>query len=263
MTIILVTQDVGASCHRPATSIATSLGLDLVSHEQLEQLVAGRLQIDHGHLHRLIAGDAPVIERWLVGRHRLAQCFGGCDCRTGRARRRGGRNLGRAWFLACNQACAVRARLQRYDHCRGGDGIRRSRPDYVSERLVAFVDPAMVRGPPAAARAVRCPPRHGACTAWPNASSRCGSLHEATNSEQPHLHEQRSASFVRSWRHAPIGASADSALAVLEVEVGRERVALLGDDSKEQAIARIEDHLHGKGASRYHKWSVPPGICSL
>ena len=72
MTVILVTQDIGWQGRGIAASIAAGLGLELVSEEQLGELVAARMQIDQGTFRRLIGGSSPLFTRWLGERRRLA-----------------------------------------------------------------------------------------------------------------------------------------------------------------------------------------------
>jgi hypothetical protein len=73
MSIIIVKEGLCVCAHEIAARAAACLGLDLVPQQQLEALVAGRLEIVHDTLHRLIAGDAWFFERWRVDRRRLAR----------------------------------------------------------------------------------------------------------------------------------------------------------------------------------------------
>src|SRR5262245_15829018 len=72
MTVILVTQDHGVRGPQIAASIAADLGLDLVSQEQLGQLVAARMHIKLEALRHLIEARPPLFTRWLGERRRLA-----------------------------------------------------------------------------------------------------------------------------------------------------------------------------------------------
>jgi hypothetical protein len=73
MSIIIVKEGFCLGAHEIAARTAACLGLDLVPQQQLEALVAERLEIVHNTLHRLIAGDAWFFERWRVDRRRLAR----------------------------------------------------------------------------------------------------------------------------------------------------------------------------------------------
>ena len=73
MSIIIVKEGFCLCAHEIAAGTAACLGLDLVPQQQLEALVAERLEIVHATLHRLVAGDAWFFERWRVDRRRLAR----------------------------------------------------------------------------------------------------------------------------------------------------------------------------------------------
>jgi len=73
MSIIIVKEGFCLCAHEIAARTAACLGLDLVPEQQLEALVARRLEIVHNTLHRLIAGHAWFYERWRIDRRRLAQ----------------------------------------------------------------------------------------------------------------------------------------------------------------------------------------------
>ena len=74
MSIIIVKEGLCLCAHEIAARTAAHLGLDLVPEQQLEALVAARLEIVDDTLHRLIAGHAWFFERWMVDRRRLARC---------------------------------------------------------------------------------------------------------------------------------------------------------------------------------------------
>ena len=74
MTVILVTQDSGVHGPKIAAGIAAGLGLDLVSQEELGHLVAARMHIKQETLQRLVDARPALFARWLGERRRLAWC---------------------------------------------------------------------------------------------------------------------------------------------------------------------------------------------
>ena len=73
MTVILMTEDVGSRAADIAAGAASSLGLELVTMQQLELLVAMRMRTRQERLHRLITGRASLLDRWTVDGRRLPQ----------------------------------------------------------------------------------------------------------------------------------------------------------------------------------------------
>ena len=71
MTVILMTHEAGADGDEVAAAIAQSLGIELVRREHLERQIAERLRIDEGVVRRMLAGDASLLERWMIDRGRL------------------------------------------------------------------------------------------------------------------------------------------------------------------------------------------------
>jgi hypothetical protein len=74
MTVILMTGEAGSCGADIAAGAADSLGLELVTIEQLERLVASRMCTGQDQLHRMINGRASMIERWNSDAFRLAAC---------------------------------------------------------------------------------------------------------------------------------------------------------------------------------------------
>ena len=73
MTVILMTEDVGSRATDIAAGAASSLGLEHVTMQQLELLVAMRMRTRQERLHRLITGRASLLDRWTVDGRRLPQ----------------------------------------------------------------------------------------------------------------------------------------------------------------------------------------------
>jgi len=83
MTVILLTEDVGSRGEDIAAGAAASLGLELVTMQQLELLVAMHMRTRQERLHRLITGRASllVLERWTA--HGGTVAFGPLTIREG------------------------------------------------------------------------------------------------------------------------------------------------------------------------------------
>lgn len=75
MTVILVTQEIGSRGDEVAAGIAACLGFELVQGEGIEQCLAERMQISKCTVHRLLEGNASLVERWMVDPRRLLRCM--------------------------------------------------------------------------------------------------------------------------------------------------------------------------------------------
>jgi hypothetical protein len=71
MTVILMTHEAGADGDAVAAAIAQCLGIELFRREHLERKIAERLRIDEGVVRRMLAGNASLLERWMIDRGRL------------------------------------------------------------------------------------------------------------------------------------------------------------------------------------------------
>ena len=71
MTVILMTYEAGADGDEVAAAIAQCLGVELVRREHLERQIAERLRIGEGMVRRMLAGNASLLERWMIDRRRL------------------------------------------------------------------------------------------------------------------------------------------------------------------------------------------------
>jgi hypothetical protein len=75
MTVILMTQEMGSRGDEVAAGIAECLDVELVHREGLERCVAERIQIDEATVQRIFKGNASVLERWMIDKRRLARCM--------------------------------------------------------------------------------------------------------------------------------------------------------------------------------------------
>ena len=264
MTVILVTQDIGWQGREIAASIAAGLGLELVSEEQLGELVAARMQIDQGTFRRLIGGSSPLFTRWLGERRRLAWHTGNEIAKLAER----GDVVIQSWN-SIGSSCAIQHGI----HVHIGHPTRIARQAgriYTCQATIRLMD--------------RSPAR-----AWGLAYGRepgivCDlGLAPAPQSIAVCVHHLRQLAFDLPW--APdrssrpdlasgfdaVGRGTDDAEPwsrvrarhALEVEIGWHRMPLAGAASSEQAIAQIEEHLQGKNAApapRKQRLPLPPGI---
>ena len=71
MTVVLITQDVGARGDDLAVGIASSLGLGLVGRAEMERRIAERTRVGADIVHRLLEGKASLAERWMTSSRHL------------------------------------------------------------------------------------------------------------------------------------------------------------------------------------------------
>ena len=71
MTVVLITQDVGARGDDLAVGIASSLGLGLVGRAEMERRIAERARVGADIVHRLLEGEASLAERWMTSSRHL------------------------------------------------------------------------------------------------------------------------------------------------------------------------------------------------
>jgi hypothetical protein len=246
MTVILVTQDIGVSGPQIAASIAAGLGLGLVSQEQLGQLVAARMHIKEETLWRLIDSRPPLFTRWLGERRRLAFYTAEEVARLAQQ----GDVVIESWrTIASVPGIAHGIRVHIGEPRRGA---RLSSSGSRCQAAISLLD---------APRARRWPFEH----ARP-ASIVCDLvLAPAPQALESCLRQLRQFALGLPWRDPdvretaftplpcePVDSSSESSwgrargTGSLQVEIGSERMPLDGVASPEQAIARIEERLHGR-----------------
>jgi hypothetical protein len=264
MTVILVTQDIGWQGREIAASIAAGLGLELVSEEQLGELVAARMQIDQGTFRRLIGGSSPLFARWLGERRRLAWHTGNEIAKLAER----GDVVVQSWN-SVGSSCDIQHGI----HVHIGHPSRIARQAariYTCQATIRLMDRS-----PARAWGL-------ACGREPSIVCDLG-LAPVPQSVAVCVHHLRQLAFALPW--APdrssqldlasgldaMGKGTDDAKPwsrvrvrhALEVEIGWHRMPLAGAASSEQAIAQIEEHLQGKNAAPApgkHRLPLPPGI---
>jgi hypothetical protein len=246
MTVILVTQDTGSSGPQIAASIAAGLRLDLVSQEQLGQLVAARMRIKEETLWRLIDSRPPLFTRWLGERRRLAFYTAVEVTRLAQQ----GDVVIESWKTIASVpgiARGIRVHI--------GERRRGARLGSSGARCQAAISP--LDAPPA---------RRWAFEHARPASIVCDLvLAPAPQALASCLRQLRQFALGLPWRAPDVRATAFTPLpgepvdcssegswarahgtGSLEVEIGSERMPLDGVASPEQAIARIEEHLLGR-----------------
>jgi cytidylate kinase len=75
VTVIVMTQGVGSRGDEIAAAVAEDLGLELVDRARLALSLAERVQADKGTVHRLVQGNASLLERWKIGKQWLWRCM--------------------------------------------------------------------------------------------------------------------------------------------------------------------------------------------
>lgn len=72
MTIIAVTQEIGSLGKEVSARLAERLGIQFVPHRAVEQTIARRMNVSQDTVLRLVQGDATLRERWQIDQRRLA-----------------------------------------------------------------------------------------------------------------------------------------------------------------------------------------------
>lgn len=265
MTVILMTEDVNSRAADIAAGAAASLGLELVTMQQLELLVAMRMRTRQERLHRLITGRASLLERWTTDGRRLPQYT---DKELVKLAARDG-ILIESWRVAsplravphviCVHACA-------------------SAPPGAAVTTVQQTSPQPARVPH-----IGVAPLRQAAKAWNQgpaevrqaydlvlntaAISVTEGVAQVTQIAQSLRHQPTAASQriiagllqqAQDWREELCDFANPNAARVLDVEVGCERLRLNGITSSEDAIARIEQRLRGKSPADKIAWPQAP-----
>ena len=252
MTVILVTQDIGWQGREIAASIAAGLGLELVSEEQLGELVAARMQIDQGAFRRLIGGSSPLFTRWLGERRRLAWHTGNEIAKLAER----GDVVVHSWN-SIGSSCAIQHGI----HVHIGHPTRIARQAGPHPHLPSH-DPPCGREPDIVCDLGLAPA--------PQSIAVCVHHLRQLAFDLPGASDRPSRPDLASGFVAVGGGTDDAkpwsgvrARQALEVEIGWHRLPLAGAASSEQAIAQIEEHLQGRNAAPApckHRLPLPPGI---
>jgi cytidylate kinase len=74
MTVIAMTREMGTRGSEVATGVAERLGLSVIHHEIVEHDIAERSGMSEGAVHRILEGEASLLERWTLDRKRMSRC---------------------------------------------------------------------------------------------------------------------------------------------------------------------------------------------
>jgi hypothetical protein len=246
MTFIPTIQDNGSRDLDLAAAIAAQLGLDLVSEGQLEQLVAIRMSVNRLRMHRLIAEYNSLANcRMIRSRHRVAKYT-----MEKLAKLAARDNVAtQDWetvdlqhavqHTICVRICTIAP------HCAQ---IIKQVPSQA--RVASKPKPWWKASKePLARRALSDFEFGTGLTFMAECVAAVQRLSLGAHYQRAAASEPTSSDLLRKTR----GRSNLTSLLlrllakrVLHVEVDRERVRLAGVTTSEQAIARIEEHLHGK-----------------
>jgi hypothetical protein len=253
--IILVTHDTGWRQPQVAASIAADLNLDLISEEQLGYLVAQRMRINLKSLQRLIAGKVSVVERWLGERRRLAW-YTADEIAKLAAR---GDVVVQSWSPIGSLYGISRAVRVHIGH---PAGMRRPGASYCCQATISVTN-ALSAGERRAGdgQEQRILSDLVLAAALQSVTGCVQQLRQLASEPPAPL---RSAAADATEPDPDQVALWSSVLAprFLQVEIGDDRMPLTVLTSSEQAIAQIEEHLHGKrfGVPQRHRLPLPPGI---
>jgi len=73
MTVIAMTREMGSLGKEVALGLAEKLDLQIVHHELIEHELAEKLHIKDSSVHRFLEGNASLLERWKIDKHRLSR----------------------------------------------------------------------------------------------------------------------------------------------------------------------------------------------
>jgi len=254
--IILVTHDIGWRQPQVAASIAADLNLDLISEEQLGHLVAQRMRINLANLQRLIAGKASVLERWLGERRRLAW-YTADEIAKLAAR---GDVVVQSWSSIGSLYGISRAIRVHIGHPAGM--LRRPGASYCCQATISVTNALPARGGGASDRQEQ--RILGDLVLAAALRSVTGCVHElrqlASEPPAPPLSPLADATELDPGQVALW--SSVLTPRYVQVEIGDDRMPLTILTSSEQAIAQIEEHLHGKRLRLLprQRLPLPPGI---
>lgn len=75
MTVIAMTREMGTRGSEVAAGVAERLGLSIIHHEIVEHDIAERIGLTETTVHRLLEGEASLMERWKLDRKRMSLCM--------------------------------------------------------------------------------------------------------------------------------------------------------------------------------------------
>src|SRR4026207_854735 len=74
MTVIAMTREMATRGSEVAAGVAERLGLSGIHHEMVEHEIAERTGMSEGAVHRILEGEASLLERWKLDRQRMSRC---------------------------------------------------------------------------------------------------------------------------------------------------------------------------------------------
>ncbi len=74
MTVIAMTREMATRGSEVAKGVAERLGLSIIHHEIVEHEIAERTGMSEGAVHRILEGEASLLERWKLDRQRMSRC---------------------------------------------------------------------------------------------------------------------------------------------------------------------------------------------
>jgi cytidylate kinase len=74
MTVIAMTREMATRGSEVAAGVAERLGLSVIHHEIVEHEIAERTGMSEGAVHRILEGEASLLERWKLDRQRMSRC---------------------------------------------------------------------------------------------------------------------------------------------------------------------------------------------
>jgi cytidylate kinase len=74
MTVIAMTREMATRGSEVAAGVAERLGLSIIHHEIVEHDIAERTGMAESAVHRILEGEASIVERWRLDRKRMSQC---------------------------------------------------------------------------------------------------------------------------------------------------------------------------------------------
>src|SRR5262245_14229600 len=73
MAVIAMTREMGSLGKDVAAGLAEAMGLMVVHHELVEHHLAERLGVQESAVHRYLEGEASLLERWKIDKHKLSR----------------------------------------------------------------------------------------------------------------------------------------------------------------------------------------------
>ena len=73
MAVIAMTREMGSLGKDVAAGLAEQMGLTVVHHELVEHHLAEKLGVQESTVHRYLEGEASLLERWKIDKHKLSR----------------------------------------------------------------------------------------------------------------------------------------------------------------------------------------------